>query len=294
MKLPILILSLAAAPAAQALNIFACEPEWAALVKELAGDAATTYVATTASQDPHYIQARPSLIAEIRKTDLLVCSGADLEAGWLPLLLRRSGNSAIQAGQPGHFMAAEHVRRLEVPTQLDRSQGDVHPQGNPHVHLDPHNLRRIARALAGVLGQVDPARAADYQERLATFEDRWREATRRWEEQAAGLRGMNVISHHRSFSYLANWLGLNIVANIEPKPGIPPSSAHLARLLAQFESSKPAAILRTPYSEEKPSRWLSERLDVPDLALPYTVNGAETPDLFALFDQTVQQLLDLS
>ena len=274
---------------AAAINVFACEPEWGSLVGELAGDLADTYVATTAAQDPHRIEARPSLIAEVRDADLMVCSGAELEVGWLPLLLRRSGNRAIQPGEPGHFLAADHVRRLEVPQTIDRSQGDIHPQGNPHVHLDPHNIRRIARALSARLQQIDGANAATYAARLADFDQRWREATGRWEAQASALAGLPLISHHRAFSYLANWLGLNVLANIEPKPGIPPSSAHLARLLADFEQSPPHAIVRTPYEDPKPSDWLSERLDAPAITLPYTV-GPDTPDLFALFERTLEIL----
>jgi zinc/manganese transport system substrate-binding protein len=275
---------------AQALNLFACEPEWGALATELTGDRASIYVATTASQDPHFIQARPSLIAEIRKTDLLICSGAELETGWLPLLLRRSGNPDIQIGQVGHFLAAEHVRRLEVPTRIDRGQGDIHPQGNPHVHLDPNNLRRIASALTRTLKAIDPAGTSEYDTRLQLFLDRWREATLRWKADASELAGIKVISHHRSFIYLANWLDIQVVADIEPKPGIPPNGGHLASMLAQFGTDKPALIIRTPYVDSKPSEWLSERLEVPAITLPYTVGGLETSDLFSLFDKTIELL----
>ena len=296
MKKTAVLIALVLAPlSAGAIEIFACEPEWGSLVQELAGGHATIAVATTAYQDPHRLQAKPSLIAAIRKADMVVCTGADLEIGWLPLLLRRAGNSKIQAGNPGYFMAADFVRKLEVPQIVDRSQGDIHPQGNPHVHLNPGNIVRISRALGERLAAVDPGNAAHYEMRLTDFQIRWADATSDWEKRSIGLEGLRLVSHHRSFSYLADWLDLNIVATLEPKPGIPASGAQLATLLEQLSSNPPAAIIRTPYENERPSRWLSERLGIPVLTLPYTIEGtAEVVDLFALIDVTIQILQEYS
>ncbi len=296
MKMTAVLIALMLAPlSAGAIEIFACEPEWGSLVQELAGEHATIAVATTAYQDPHRLQAKPSLIAAVRRADMVVCTGADLEIGWLPLLLRRAGNSKIQAGNPGHFMAADFVRKLEVPQIVDRSQGDIHPQGNPHVHLNPRNIVRISRALGERLAAVDPGNAAHYETRLADFQKRWADATSVWEQRAIGLEGLRLASHHRSFSYLADWLDLNIVATLEPKPGIPASGAQLATLLEQLSSNPPAAVIRTPYENERPSRWLSERLGIPVLTLPYTIEGtAEAVDLFALIDVTIQILQEYS
>ena len=278
-----------------ALEVFACEPEWAALIRELAGDEANVVVATSPLQDPHRLQARPSLIARVRQAELLVCTGADLEIGWLPLLLRRAGNARIQAGALGNFLAADHVRKIEIPAQLDRSQGDIHPQGNPHIHLHPRNIARVAEELANRLVKLDPTHAAAYEQRLQDFLGRWEAATIEWERRAEPLAGMRLVSHHRSFSYLADWLDLDIVATLEPKPGIPPSGAHLARLLEQLSPRPPVAIIRTPYSNEKPSLWLSERLNVPTRRLPYTVGGTEAAtDLFGLFDATLVSLAEMS
>lgn len=289
-RLLILLTVLAPLPA-NAINVFACEPEWASLVAELAGEHATLTVATTAMQDPHRLQARPSLIAAMRTADLVVCTGADLEVGWLPLLLRRAGNGAIQPGAPGYFLAADHVRKLEVPQLIDRSQGDVHPQGNPHIHLDARNVRRIADALGARLLQVDPENAADYTRRLEDFASRWSAAVDRWEERALPLAGLRLASSHKSFSYLAAWLDLDIVATLEPKPGIPASGAHLARLLDQLQENPPAAVVRTPYENEKSAEWLSKRLAIPHVVLPYTVGGADDAvDLFALFDASIDAL----
>lgn len=280
---------------ANALEVFACEPEWGALVSELGGDRLDVTVATTAFQDPHRLEARPSLIAAIRRADLLVCTGAELEVGWLPLLLRRSGNPKVQVGAEGYFMAADHVRKLEVPMSIDRSQGDVHPQGNPHVHLNPHNIDRIGAALGERLAGLDPAGSPTYRARLEDFRTRWSAAIERWEARGDALAGLRLVSNHRSFSYLADWLELEMIATLEPKPGIPPSSSHLAGLLAQLTPDPPAAIVRTPYANEKPSLWLAERLDVAGVELPYTVGGAEDArDLFGLFDATLARLEEIA
>jgi zinc/manganese transport system substrate-binding protein len=287
----ILVLAVTLPATASALEVFACEPEWAALVRELGGDAANVTTATNAAQDPHFVQAKPSLIAATRSADLVVCTGADLEIGWLPLLLRRSANGNIQPGSPGYFLAADHVRRLEVPKVVDRSQGDVHPQGNPHVHLNPRNISRIAEALTDALVTIDPANAARYRDGLADFSRRWDAARDDWESRAANLAGMRIVSHHTSFSYLADWLDLDVVATLEPKPGVPPSGAQLAKLLEQLQAAPPDAIVRAPFENEKSALWLSTRLDVQVVVLPYTVGGDDaSTDLFALFDDTLDLL----
>ena len=290
-RLVVLILLLIAPLSSDALEVFACEPEWAALAKELAGDNVNIIVATTAFQDPHRLQAKPSLIAATRRADLLICTGAELEIGWLPLLLRRAGNPEIQPGRPGHFMAANYVRKLEIPVLVDRSQGDIHPQGNPHIHLNPNNISRIADKLAERFQALDPGNGNGYAGRLQDFQSRWDSATTGWEARGEALSGLRLASHHRGFSYLADWLDLNIVATLERKPGIPPSAAHLASLLEQLTPNPPAAVVRTPYANEKPSSWLTDRLDIKALRLPYTVDEVDGPvDLFELFDLTLAAL----
>jgi zinc/manganese transport system substrate-binding protein len=286
-----LLLLLAATPASAKLNVFACEPEWGALAQELAGERITLNVATSALQDVHRIEARPSLIAKVRRAELLVCSGAELEVGWLPQLLRQSGNTKVSSG-PGWFMAAEQVATLDRPTTLDRAAGDVHPQGNPHVQLDPRRVLQIARALSARLAQVDPAGAAEYTRRLADFSTRWSAAITRWEAKAAPLRGKAIIVHHISWSYLNEWLGLRQIGALEPKPGVPPTSAHLAGLIASAKQAKPLAIVVAAYQDPKAGKWLGQRTGVPVVVLPYTVGGdAQAKDLFGLFDSTLDKLL---
>ncbi|MHB1144901.1 MAG: metal ABC transporter substrate-binding protein [Thiobacillus sp.] len=275
-----------------ALKVFACEPEWGSLAQEIGGAQVSVYTAATAMQDPHRIEARPSLIARARNANLLVCTGAELEVGWLPVVLAESGNAAIQTGQPGQFMAARYVPLLDKPAALDRSAGDVHADGNPHIQTDPRNIARVGEALARRMAGLDPAQAAVYQARWRDFSARWQAAIARWEQQAAPLRGVPVVVQHKGFPYLENWLGLKEVAVLEPKPGVEPSVGHLTRVAAQLQTTPARAVLRAAYQSPRPADWLSQRTGIPALALPYTVGGnARAGDLFGLFDDTIEQLL---
>ncbi|MBZ0104816.1 MAG: zinc ABC transporter substrate-binding protein [Sulfuricella denitrificans] len=279
-------------PSLGALNILACEPEWGALASELGGDKVTVYNATNALQDPHTIQARPSLLARARNANLLACTGAELETGWLPILLRQSGNAAIQPGRPGNFEAAAYVQKLEIPARLDRADGDVHASGNPHIQTDPRNIALVADALAKRLSQLDPANAAYYQTLHKAFAEKWQTAIQRWEKQATPLRGMPVVVQHKAFPYLSRWLGLREIAALEPKPGVEPSSSHLGEVLAQISSQPVKMVLRAAYQDGRSSEWLAERASIHAVALPFTVGGSEQArDLFGLFDDTLQKLL---
>jgi zinc/manganese transport system substrate-binding protein len=294
-QLVALMFALAAIPAAAALNVFACEPEWGALTKELMGDKGNVYVATTALQDPHRIEARPSLIARARNADLLVCTGAELEIGWLPLVQSQSGNSRIQSGAPGHFEAAKQIVLVDVPQRLDRALGDVHPQGNPHIHLDPRNIARVAAALSERMAELDNGESATYRARAKDFLARWREASARWEKEAAPLKGVSVVVYHRDLTYLINWLGMREAGALEPKPGIPPSTAHLTELVAQLAKSPAKAVIRSSYNDPRPAEWLSEHAKIPIVQLAFTVGGTDkAKDLFGLYDDTIARLLVLT
>jgi zinc/manganese transport system substrate-binding protein len=289
------LLLTAATPALAALNIVACEPEWGALAKEIGGERVSVYTATTALQDPHRIEARPSLIARARNAELMICTGAELEVGWVPLLQTQSGNPKIQAGQPGFFEAASVVPLLERPARLDRSLGDVHPSGNPHIHLDPRNIERVAAALNDRMAQLDPQQASYYREREAQFLARWREATARWEKQGQPLRDMRVIVHHKNLTYLIAWLGMREVGSLEPKPGLPPSGAHLNELVQGLKRAPASGVLRAAYNDPRPSEWLAGQAGIPALMLPFTVGGTDgAKDLFSLYDDTLSRLLSLT
>jgi zinc/manganese transport system substrate-binding protein len=290
-----LLMLAAALPATAQLNVFACEPEWAALMTEVGGERVNTYSATTAHQDPHRIEARPSLIAKVRRADLLVCSGAELEVGWLPMLQRQASNKQVLSDQPGYFEAASVVKRLEIPQELDRAMGDVHASGNPHVHLDPQRLLQIAGALSKRLSELDPQGADYYQKRLADFTSRWQQAISRWEAQAAPLKGARVVVHHKDWVYLFDWLGIDIAGALEPKPGLPTTAGHLASLKRELEQNPARMIVHTAYQSDRAAKRLSQMSGLPVVELPYTVGGAKgADDLFGLFDVTLERLLEAS
>jgi len=275
-----------------AIHVFACEPEWAALVGELGGGDVSVYTATSALQDPHHIQARPSLIARMRGSDLVIATGAQLEIGWLPILLRQSANPAIQPGKAGYFEAAAFVRMLEVPTSMDRIQGDVHPGGNPHIQTDPRNILRVAAAINQRLQQLDATHANEYQQRFIDFSDRWQAALQRWQMMAAPLRGVKIIAYHKGWAYMLNWLGIQAVGIIEPVAGVSPGAAHLAELLAGQKSDPAAMVIYAAYQDDKASDWLGQRTGIPVVKLPFSVGGTDkSGDLFALYDDTIHRLL---
>lgn len=267
--LAVLLATGAAAPAL-AFTVFACEPEWAALTRILL-PAARVHVATHPGQDPHHIEARPALIAQVRAADLAVCTGASLEAGWLPTLLARAGNARVQ----NVFYAADEVFLIDPQPGAIGSPwaGDVHAEGNPHLHLDPHRLLQVAQNLARRLQDELPAEGAAIAQRLQAFEARWRRQVAQWEAQAAPLRGRQIAAQHTGFGYLWHWLGLRQVADLEPKPGLSPTPGHLQRLLDGLRQTPVLAVVVSGYQDPRPARWLGGQLGtaVPVLVLPATV-----------------------
>jgi len=276
----VLAFSMLSWPVSAALRVFACEPEWAALAQELAGDRVSVYSATTAMQDADRIEARPSLIARVRSADLLICTGSQMEIGW------------IQPGSPGYFEASRFVAKLEVPSVVDRSLGDIHPAGNPHIHTDPRNIAKVAEALTQRLAQIDPENADAYRARGKSFLERWRSAIEKWERQAAPLKGMPIVEHHRAFVYLVAWLGLKEVGTLEPIPGIPPTPSHLAGLVEAMRRQPAKAIVYSTYNDPKAAAFLSERTKIPAVMLPYSVGGTDkAKDLYGFFDDLIGRLL---
>jgi zinc/manganese transport system substrate-binding protein len=288
----ILLAVSAGMPAQAALKVLATTADWGALTQELGGERVNVYVATTALQDVHRVEARPSLVARARNADLVVANGAELEVGWLPVLIQESGNSRIQPGARGYFEASSAVRLLEVPSKVDRAMGDIHPQGNPHLQLDPHNIQLVAHALTARLSALEPAQAAFYAARAKDFDARWDAAMKGWETRAAPLKGTPVVIMHRDQVYLCRWLGLSEVASIEPKPGVPPTAAYLGTLVQKLTATPPKVILLNAYNDPKAANWLAERVHTPTVVLPFSVGGTpRAKDLFGLFDDTLDQLL---
>lgn len=279
-------------PATADLSVFATVPEWGALVQELGGDKVKVYTATTGLQDPHRVEARPSLIARARGADLVVATGADLEVGWLPLVLQQAANAKVQPGRPGYVEAASLVPLLGKPARLDRAEGDVHPQGDPHIQGDPRNIGRVAGPLAARMAELDPPNAALYLARHRQFAERWSAAMAGWQRDAAPLKGAPIVVQHKGFTYLEDWLGLRQVAALEPKPGLEPTTSHLAAVLETLRREPAKMVLRAAYQDGRASEWIAGRAKVNVVVLPFTVGGNDAAkDLFGLYDDTVRRLL---
>ena len=298
-KLYIIIASLGlliAAPnlAFAKVNIFACEPEWASLAKEIGGDLVKVKSATNASQDVHHIRAKPSLLASMRKADLVFCTGASLEIGWLPILLKKAGGPNVQAGTKGLLMASDYVELLNKLEKVDRSMGDVHPEGNPHVHLDPNNIPIIAETLANRLILIDKDNNKNYQSNLEGFLNKWDMVTNKWESDKALLKNKQVVVYHNSWAYLLKWLDIKSIASLEPKPGIPPTASHLKNVLDNIKGQDVKAILVAPFENKKAAKWLSEKSGIPIIEMPFTVGGnAKINNLIELFDDSLRLLKEV-
>lgn len=281
-----------ALPAHAAIKILATTSDWGALAAELGGDKVNVYTATSALQDVHSVDAKPSLVARARTADLVVVNGAELEIGWLPVLLQESGNAHIRPGSPGYFEAIAVLHLIDIPSAVDRSMGDIHPQGNPHAHLDPRNIAIVAKALTARLAAIDAPNASYYQARGADFQARWQQAMARWATRVEPLKGLPIVVIHKDQAYLVRWLEMKELAAIEPKPGVPPSAGYLAGLVSRLEAAPPKLILRNAYNDPKAAEWLSKRVKAPVVLLPFSVGGTpEAKDLFALFDDTLNRLL---
>ncbi|MFT7433658.1 MAG: zinc/manganese transport system substrate-binding protein [Alphaproteobacteria bacterium] len=277
-------------PAYAVVNVFACEPEWEALAIEIGGDHIKVKTATNDKQDPHYLRAKPSLLAAMRRADLVFCSGADLEIGWLPILLNKAGGVNVQVGKSGYLMAADYVQLLDKPVLLDRSQGDVHAMGNPHVHLNPHNLKPIAKELSKRLSVLDVQNKLYYTKRLDLFLNKLYTHIKIWEEKAVILKEQKIISHHKSWSYLIDWLDLQLLETLEDKSGVTPTLTHLNSVLNVAKKEQPFVIIRSPYNDAQASLWLSDKSGISAKEIMFTVDGSS---LFDLYDTIINELVVL-
>lgn len=262
-----------------AFTVFACEPEWAALTRVLLPDA-KLHVATHAGQDPHHIEARPALIAQLRQADLVACTGASLESGWLPTLQERSGNARAR----DVFFAADHTQLIDPQPGVIGTPwaGDVHAEGNPHLHVDPRRLLVVTQALAERLGRELPAQRQAIEQRRQAFELRWRGHIAEWERRAAALKGQPVVAQHTGFGYLWYWLGMQQVADLEPKPGMSPTPGHLQRLLDGLRGRPLLAVVVASYQDPRPGRWLVSQLAAaaarPGVTAPLLSLAATVPE----------------
>lgn len=282
----------AVAGTAQALTIFTCEPEWAALSKVLAPEA-RVFSATHVYQDPHYIEARPSLISKLAKADIAICSGASLESGWLPALQKRAANRKVRDGADGMLYLSQHIETIEKHDTAFFSTEHVHPEGNPHFHLDPQRVYTLASVISERLQKIDPESRRSYQRALMLWQLRWRLAMDNWKQQTAELKDRPVVIQHTSFSYLIDWVGMRVVADLEPEPGVPPTMAHAQSLVAETRQKQPVAILTNWYQNDRAARWISEKTGVTHLNLPATVDlDGDINTLKRLFDHLFTRLVE--
>ncbi|MGE3889324.1 MAG: metal ABC transporter substrate-binding protein [Vicinamibacterales bacterium] len=251
------VLLAAAAPAAAEVRVVATTSSMAMLAREIGGSAVSITTLAPPDRDPHYLLARPSMMVALRRADLLVAVGAELEVGWLPAAIQGASNPRILVGQPGYFEGAAQIELIETGQVADRSRGDVHPLGNPHYYMDPLRMAAVGRALAARLGALDPPRKDEFANRAEAFAKAVDERAARWRQQAAGAPG--VVLYHKDANYLALFLGIPVLGYIEPLPGIPPTASHLRDLVARLSGAKGVILYNSYHPSEGPA-FLSRQL----------------------------------
>jgi zinc/manganese transport system substrate-binding protein len=283
----------AAVPARSAVNVMTSTEDLADLTLQVGGDKVKVESIARGYQDPHFVEAKPSFILKLAKADLLVVVGRELEIGWLPPLVQQSRNARIQPGADGYLDASLTAKILEIPTgQITRAMGDVHPQGNPHYHLDPGNGRRIAKAIADKLSRMAPADASYFASRYADFDKRLAEAEKRWDAMMAPYRGLKVVTYHRSWPNFTDRFGLNVIGYVEPRPGIPPSPQHTIDLIGEMKRQNVKILIVEPYFDLKTPNSIGRETGAQVVVLPPSVGGEKAiTDYIKLFDYDLDLLV---
>ncbi len=273
------------------LTVVATTPDLASLAKVIGGDAVEVKALAKPTEDPHYVDAKPSHIVTLNRADVLIEGGAELELGWLPPLLESARNAKIAAGAPGRIVASQGIRMLEVPTTFDRSKGDVHPFGNPHFLLDPLNVKLVVAQMAEHFALVDPKAADLFKTNLRTFDAALDLKLAAWQKQLAPYRGAKIVTYHQDFVYLAKRFNLDVVATLEPKPGISPSPAHLAKVIATMKAANARVILVQPYQNRRTAETVARQTDAVVLDIGQQPGALRNTDTyFALMDYMVGTL----
>lgn len=274
------------------LNIVAATPDLAAIAREVGGDITKVTSLALGTEDPHFVDAKPSFIRVLNQADVLIEGGAELEVGWLPTLVNSARNPKILGNEPGHVIASRGVLLLEVPTTpMDRSQGDVHPLGNPHYLLAPGNCRVVAESLAQAFSQLDAANAALYQANLKKFEERLAAKNQEWEKLLGPFRGAKIITYHKSWNYFAAHFGLEVAGQIEPKPGIEPTPSHINALVPRAKAAGVKLVIIDSFRPRKTPGQIAQAIGAKLLVLPLMPGGNEPGgDFFGWFDYLVAQV----
>jgi zinc/manganese transport system substrate-binding protein len=283
---------LSGAAQAKKLNVITATTDLAALTQEVGGDHVNVESMAKGYQDPHFVEAKPSFLLKLRNADLLITVGLQLEIGWLPPLIAQSGNGRIQVSAPGYLDASQFSEILDIPSgQVTRAMGDVHPLGNPHYWLDPDNGRRIAKGIAGKLGEMDPPGAAYFQQRFQDFDKRLSAAEQKWDAEMKPFRGRKVVTYHNSFPNFAKHFGLNVIGYVEPRPGIPPTPSHTIELIGLMTRENCKAILVEPYFDLKTPKSIAAQTGATVVQYLPSVGGEpEVTNYFKLFDYDIDLL----
>jgi zinc/manganese transport system substrate-binding protein len=281
------------APGAQKLIVVTSTTDLAALVQEVGGDRIDVQSIAKGYQDPHFVEAKPSYLLMLRKADLLIHVGLQLEIGWLPPLITQSGNSRIQMGAPGNLDASQFAEILEIPQgAVTRAEGDVHPLGNPHYWLDPDNGRRIASGIANKLADLDPGDAAFFQQRFQDFDKRLSAAQQKWDADMKPFRGQKVVTYHRSFTSFANHFGLDVIDYVEPRPGIPPTPRHTIDVIQLMKRENCKVVLVEPYFDLKTPQSIGRETGAQVVVYLPSVGGEkQVTNYFELFDYDIGLLV---
>ena len=278
---------------AKKLNVATATTDLAALAQEVGGDKISVESIARGDQDPHFVEAKPSFLLKLRQADLLIVVGLQLEIGWLPPLINQSGNARIQVGAPGYLDASQFAEILDIPTgTVTRAMGDVHPLGNPHYWLDPDNGRRIARGIAGKLGDLDPSNTAYYQQRFEDFDKRLSAAEQKWDAEMQPYHGRKVVTYHNSFPNFAKHFHINVIGYVEPRPGIPPTPSHTIELIGLMKRENCKVILVEPYFDLKTPQAIAR--DTGGTVVQYlpSVGGEkQVTNYFELFDYDIGLLI---
>jgi zinc/manganese transport system substrate-binding protein len=277
--------------AAKKVNVVATTPDLAAIAREIGGDAVVVTALAKPTEDPHFVDAKPSHLVTLNRADVLIEGGAELELGWLPPLLDNARNDKIAAGAPGRIVASQGIRMLEVPATFDRSKGDVHSLGNPHFVVDPVDAKIVAAEIADHLAQVDPADAATFKANLKRFDDTIDRKLVEWQKLLAPYRDAKIVTYHKDFVYFAERFNLEIVGELEPKPGIAPSPAHLAKVISTMQATKARVILVQPYQNRKTAETVARQTGAVVLDMPQQPGAIpNTSTYFDVMDHLVQTL----
>jgi zinc/manganese transport system substrate-binding protein len=287
----ILMCSVSLSLYAKKLNVVTAYPYIASIVQQVGGDRIEVHALASGDWDPHVIVPKPSYIARLRKADLLIMSGAQLEIGWLPPLMNQANNPKVDVGSRGLLDLSRYVQLIEVPSGVSRAQGDIHPEGNPHFYLDPANIPLLSAAIAGRLAEMDPAGAAGYQNNNEAFTEEWNGRLKGWDEKLEKIKGITVIEYHKNYDYFLHRYKLKLLGTIETLPGIPPTSKHITALEEMIASESVRFILQDVYHPDDAAKHLSEKYGIRLIKIPHDVGAVPgAKDIFTLFDEIIRRL----